>query len=117
MRGLKFLLEITNFALVNTSERAFPFVLLFLCDLGSATETLVVIARNLTEEVYEKVSEQACLENKRSENYNLFKGVNELINYCPYFLNDMGKFLYRSTHNALKHMYVSCKLMQQKIHF
>jgi len=76
MRVLKFLLENTNFALVNTSERAFPFVFLFLCDLGSATETSVLISRKSTEKLYVKDSEQACLENLHSENYNLFKVVN-----------------------------------------
>jgi len=100
--GLKFLPENTNFAVVNTSESAFPFVLLFLCDLGSTTETSVVISRNSTEELYAKDTKQAVLEKLHSENYNLFKGVNELIPYCPYFLNDMGEFIYRSPHTALK---------------
>ena len=70
MRGVKFLPENTNFVLVNTSERALPFVFLFLCNLGSATETSVVISRNSTEELYVKDGEQACLENLHSEIYN-----------------------------------------------
>jgi len=56
-RGTKILTEKNkNFASVNISERAFPFVDLFLCDLGSATEPSVVISRNSTEEFYAKDS-------------------------------------------------------------
>jgi nitrate/TMAO reductase-like tetraheme cytochrome c subunit len=103
-RGLQFLTENTNVATVNASERVFPFMLLSRCDLGSATETSVVFSRNSTEEFCAKDSRASVLENLQCDNYNVFKGVYDLIPDCLYFLSDMSKFLYKSPHNTLKQM-------------